>query len=123
MADKNQLIAQISQELLEELTLHGTRDLRQVRLSQMEDEVYQLADRISARLLCGMLEDQAGQVTDDDHCPHCHSLLEDHPPDDTPMQLKRCRVQWPKPVKRCVKCRRDFFPSEPGIGLSRGSDV
>ena len=122
LAVKDQLIAQVSQELLDELTNHGTRDLTQVRLSQMEEEVYQAADRISERVLRGILEDQSAQV-EADCCPCCQSPLEDRPPDDKPIQMQRCEVQWRKPVKRCPKCRRDFFHSGGDVGLLSGSDV
>jgi hypothetical protein len=121
-AISSQLVAQVSQELLDELTDRGTRDLTQVRLTQMEQEVYQLADRISQRLLQGFLEDQAGQ-DHSDCCPCCHSPLVDRPPKEDPIKLQRCDVAWGQPVKRCLKCRRDFFPSGDDAGMSGGSDL
>ena len=122
MAYNDQLIAQVSQELLAELTDNGTRDLSQVRLSQMETEVYQLADRVSQRLLQGMLEDQA-ELASADTCPCCNSTLEDRPADSDPIKLQRCEVGWDKPVKRCLKCRRDFFPSGDHDGMCGGSNL
>jgi len=122
MAKRDQLIAQISQELLDELTDNGARDLSQVRLSQMETEVYELADRISERLLRGMLEDQAA-LADAATCPCCQATLEERPADRDSMKLKRCEVSWDKPVKRCPKCRRDFFPSGGDDGVFGGSDL
>jgi len=122
MATSTQLIAQISQKLLDELTEGGTRDLTQVRLVQMEQEVYQLADRISQRLLQGMLEDQAGQ-DDSQCCPCCHSPLQDRPPNRDPVKMQRCDVAWDKPVKRCPQCRRDFFPSVGDVGVSCRGDL
>jgi len=123
MANENQLLARISQELLDELTAGGSRDLTQVTLSQMEREVYEAADRVSRRVMRGMLEDQAGQA-DQECCPRCQSPLEDRPPGQgEPMQLQRFAVQWNKPVKRCPKCRRDFFPSGEDVGLLGGGDV
>lgn len=64
MVIKDQLVAKVSQELLDELTDNGTRNLTRVRLSQMEEEVYQAADRISQRVLRGMLEDQSSGQTE-----------------------------------------------------------
>jgi len=123
MAKENQLLARMSQELLDELTAGGTRDLRQVTLSQMEREVYEAADQVSQRVMRGMLEDQAAQA-DQPCCPRCQSPLEDRPPgEDEPMQLQRFPVQWKKAVKRCPKCRRDFFPSGEDVGLPGGGDV
>ena len=49
MGIQDRLVAQVSQELLNELTDNGTRDLTRMCLSQMEAEVYQAADRISQR--------------------------------------------------------------------------
>lgn len=123
MANHDQLVAQVSQELLEELTQGGTRDFTQTRLSQMEAEVYGLADRISQRLLEGMLEDQSQQAETADCCPGCQTPLENRPPDKRPIQLDRCEVQWQKPVKRCPKCRRDFFPSGGHDGYAARSDL
>lgn len=122
MANSAQLIARISQELLDELTAGGIRDLTQVRLSQMEQEVYEAADRMTQRVLQGMLEDQATQ-TQVDCCPRCQGQLEDRPPDKEPIKMQRCQVQWEKPVKRCPKCRRDFFPSGGDVGMCGGSDL
>lgn len=122
MANKDQLIAQVSQELLDELTDNGRRDLSLVRLSQMEAEVYQLADRISERLLRGMLEDQA-ELASVEACPCCGSPLEDRPPDNHPIKLQRCDLQWEQPVKRCRRCRRDFFPSGDHDGMCGRSDM
>ena len=122
MANHDQLIAQVSRQLLEELTEGGTRDFTQTRLSQMEEEVYGLSDRISGRLLQGMLEDQSQQA-EEDCCPCCHGPLEERPPDSKPIQMQRCEVQWDKPVQRCQKCRRDFFPSGGHDRLSGGSEL
>jgi hypothetical protein len=123
MAENNRLVAQISQQLLDELTAGGTRDLTEVTLDQMEREVYAAADRVSHRVLRGMLEDQALQAQAE-CCPCCGSSLEDRPPGvGEPMQLQRFDMQWEQPVKRCKKCRRDFFPSGEDAGLPGGGDV
>ena len=122
MANYDQLVAQVSQQLLEELTEGGTRDFTQVRLSQMEEDVYCLSDRISERLLQGMLEDQSGQAKAA-CCPCCQGPLEERPPDSKPIQMQRCEVQWDKPVQRCLKCRRDFFPSVGHDRLPGRSDL
>lgn len=122
MAANAALIAQISQELLDELTAGGTRDLTEVNLSQMEREAHEAADRVTQRLLQGMLEDQASQARAD-CCPCCQGPLKDQPPDERPLILQRCQVQWKQPVKRCPKCRRDFFPSGDHDGLSGRVDM
>lgn len=124
MANESQWIAQISQQLLDELTAGGTRDLTQVPLRQMEEEVYAAADWVSQRVVRGMLEDQAVQA-EAECCPRCQSPLDDRPPpaQEQPIQLQRFDVQWKQPVKRCPKCRRDFFPSGEDAGLSGGGDL
>lgn len=123
MPTTSQRIAQISQELLDELTAGGTRDLTQLRLSQLEGEVYRVVDHITQRVVRGVLEDQALQAQARTHCPTCQTLLEDCEPDKNLLQLQRCQVQWERPVKRCQKCRRDFFPSGGDAGMLGGSDL
>lgn len=122
MFTNSRAIARISQELLDELTEGGTRDLTGLRLDQLEQEVYEAVDRVTQRVLQGVLEDQAGQAQVD-CCPRCRGKLEDRPPDQEPLQLDRCTVQWDKPVKHCRKCRRDFFPSGEDAGLHGGGDL
>lgn len=98
------------------------RDLTQLRLSPMEAEVYQAVDRVTGRVLQGLL---AGQVAQSpaDCCACCQGPLESRPPRDEPIQLARCQVQWEQPVQRCRPCRRDFFPSGDPTGLPGGSDL
>jgi len=123
MSFTSQRIAQISQELLDELTAGGARDLTGLRLSQLEGEVYQVVDRVAQRVMRGVLEDQASQAQTGDRCPTCQSLLEDCEPDKKLLQTQRCQVQWEQPVKRCHQCRRDFFPSGGDAGMSGGSNL
>jgi hypothetical protein len=120
MWTNSQLEAQVSQRLLDELTSAGTRDLTEMRLSDLEREVYELSDRISQRVLRGVLEDQAQQV-EAQLCPRCQRPLEDRPPKERAIQTARCEVQWSQPVQHCSRCRCDFFPSGGGDGRFGGT--
>jgi hypothetical protein len=115
MVFKSQVVAQVSQALLDELTERGTRDLTTMRLSDIEDEVYGLVDSVSQRLVRGLLEDQASQ-DQVQTCPCCDGPLHDKPPEEKSLLLRRGDVAWQQPVKRCGACRRDFFPSGEAVG-------
>jgi len=115
MMNRTKIVAQVSQALLDELTAGGTRDLTQMRLTDIEDEVYGLVDTVGNRLVRGLLEDQADQ----DHveaCPRCGGCLEDKPPEEKSLTVRRGDVAWQQPIKRCGHCRRDFFPSSGDAG-------
>ena len=122
MAFTSQGLAVVSQQLLDELTDGGTRDLTQMTLTDIEQEVYQCVDQVTQRLLQGVLEDQAPQA-EATHCPECGCELQPHPPDEKSMQMQRCEVQWKQPVGRCLQCRRDFFPSGGDAGGLGRADV
>lgn len=122
MAFTAQGLAEVSQRLLDELTDGGTRDLTQMSLTDIEQAVYQGMDQVTQRVLQGVLEDQAPQANPD-FCPTCNSGLEERPPDEKALQMERCQVEWKQPVKRCLKCRRDFFPSVGHAGDFGRADV
>jgi len=112
MFQRRKLTAQISQELIEELTDHGKRDLRQLRIDDLETEVYALADEITRRTICGVAEDQADACQEDwICCPQCGRELVDKPPEEHSLLAQRGEITWRQPVKRCESCRCDFFPS------------
>ena len=115
MFRRTKLTAAMSQELMDELTDHGRRDLSQLRMDDLEREAYELVDAITRRAVRGVLEDQvhACEMT---HCPQCGRELEDKPPEEKTLTTQRGEVTWNQPVKRCLACRCDFFPSGPGLG-------
>lgn len=117
MFQRRKLTAQMSQELIEVLTDGGRRDLRELRIDDLEAEVYGLMDEISRRTLCGVVEDQA-QVCPSDwtDCPKCGRALVDQPPEEKSLLSQRGEIAWRQPVKRCTACRCDFFPSSQSDG-------
>jgi len=117
MSNRQRTVAQVSQALLDELTEKGTRDLTATRLSQIEEAVYGLVDEVTERVVRGVLEDQAGQSKAIDTCPRCGGGFEDQEDQAKSLKLRRGQVEWQQPVKRCPRCRRDFFPSGEGVGM------
>lgn len=112
MFERRTLIAQLSQELIEALTDNGKRDLRQLRIDDLETEAYALADEITRRTIRGVVEDQADACQEDwIHCPQCRRELVDKPPEEQSLLAERGEITWLQPVKRCESCRCDFFPS------------
>jgi hypothetical protein len=115
MFRRTKMTAAMSQELMDELTDLGRRDLSQLRMDDLESEVYELVDAITRRAVQGVLEDQTRACSMSD-CPQCGWHLEDKPPEKKTLLTQRGEVTWNQPVKHCRTCRCDFFPSGPGVG-------
>lgn len=112
MFQRRKLTAEISQELIEALTDQGKRDLKDLRIDELESEAYALVDEITRRTICGVVEDQAQACQEDwTHCPQCGRELVDKPPEEQTLLAQRGEIRWRQPVKRCTSCRCDFFPS------------
>jgi hypothetical protein len=62
------------------LTDDGRRDLSEMRLTEMENEVYGLLDIEGDQMLQALLERQAGQIDDAEACPTCGGPLRPKPP-------------------------------------------
>lgn len=99
------------------VTADGTRDFRETRLTQMEEELGEAADVLVREVLATVLRQQPEQVATDCVCPRCGGVLEEKPPAQTPLLTRRGPVHWLQPVRRWPACRRDFFPSGQGVGL------
>ena len=112
-----QTLARCVAELSACLTDQGTRDLRETRLTEMEDEVCGMADQLVRQVLPALLRQQAEQVADAECCPQCGGALDEKPDQTTPLETRRGRVHWKQPTRRCKTCRRDFFPSGQSSGL------
>jgi len=115
MFRRTKMTAAMSQELMDELTDFGRRDLSQLRMDDLESEMYELVDAITRRAVQGVLEDQTRACSMSD-CPQCGRHLEDKPPEEKTLLTQRGEVTWNQPVKHCSTCRCDFFPSGPGVG-------
>ena len=122
--DEKDLVQRVSGMLLGELTEGGNRDLTTMRLDDLENDVFDLADRISRCVAEGLLQEQAdGLSKKNPLCPCCERELVPKPSQERTLQLRRGEAQWEEPVWRCLPCRRDFFPSVGGDGLCGGSGV
>lgn len=115
MFQRTKMTAAVSQELIDELTDHGRRDLSQWRMDDLEGEACELVDAITRRVIRGLLEEQV-RSCEMTHCPQCGQELDDKPPEQKTLTTQRGEVTWNQPVKRCTACRCDFFPSGPGVG-------
>ena len=58
MFRRTKMTAAMSQELMDELTDFGRRDLSQLRMDDLESEMYELVDAVTRRAVQGVLEDQ-----------------------------------------------------------------
>ena len=115
MFQRTKITAEMTQRLLDELTGGGERDLSQLRIDDLEAEVYELMDQVSMRVIRGVLEDQA-EGCGVQQCPRCNGPLVDKPPEEKSLSAARGELTWKQPVKRCQSCRCDFFPSSEGHG-------
>lgn len=111
-----EMVDLVARSLVQELTDGGGRDLSATRLTEMEDEVYGLLDRLGGQMQA-LLQHQAEEICEVEKCPGCGGPLEARPPQTKTLRLKRNEVCWRQPVLRCGRCRRDFFPSGEGARL------
>jgi len=122
--DERDLVQRVSAMLLGELTQGGNRDLTTMRLDDLENEVFGLADRVSRRVAESLLQEQAKSLSKKNLlCPCCQGELVPKPWRERTLQLRRGEAQWDEPAWRCPSCRRDFFPAVGGHGLRGGSGV
>jgi len=120
--NEKDLVQRVSAMLLDELTQEGNRDLTTMRLDDLENEVFGLADRVSRCVAEALLQEQANRLSKNNPlCPCCERELVPKPSQERTLQLRRGEAQWEEPVWRCPSCRRDFFPSVGGDGLCGGS--
>ncbi len=122
--DEQNLVERVGTILLGELTQGGKRDLAAMRLDDLENEVFGLADRVSRRVAESLLQEQANKLSQGKMlCPCCQRELVPKPPEQRTLLLRRGEAQWEEPAWRCPSCRRDFFPSVGGDGLRGGGGV
>lgn len=121
---EDDLVQRVAAILVQELTGGGSRDVTTMRVNDLEEEVFGLADRISLGVAESLLQAQSdglGETTP--RCPCCQGELVEKPPRSRRLLLRRGEAHWEEPVWRCLPCRRDFFPSVGGHGLRGGGRV
>jgi len=122
--DEKDLVRRVGAMVVGELTEGGNRDLATMRLDDLENEVFGMADRISRFVAEALLQQQAERLSKQPPgCPCCQGELELKSPRERTLQLRRGEADWEEPVWRCPPCRRDFFPSVGGDGLRGGGGV
>jgi uncharacterized protein with PIN domain len=122
--NENELVQRVSVMLLGELTQGGNRDLTTMRLDDLENEIFGLADRVSRCVAESLLREQANHLSQEKMlCPCCQRKLVPKLSQGRTLLLRRGEAQWEEPAWRCPSCRRDFFPSVGGDGLCGGSGV
>lgn len=110
-------LARLAEELQGAFLEGGQRDLRKLRLVDLETEVMDAALGLARQTMSGVLRAQAEQVGNEPCCPACQQPLEVQPPQTKALKTRAGRVAWKQPAERCPACRRDFFPSGGSSGM------
>ena len=85
--DENDLVQRVGAMLLGELTQGGNRDLTTMRLDDLENEVFGLADRVSRCVAESLLQEQADSLSKKNMlCPCCQRELVPKPPQERTLQ-------------------------------------
>ena len=85
--NENDLVQRVSVMLLGELTQGGNRDLTTMRLDDLENEVFGLADRVSRCVAESLLQEQADSLSKKNMlCPCCQRELVPKPPQERTLQ-------------------------------------
>jgi uncharacterized protein with PIN domain len=105
-------------DLREVMKGSNLEQLKDKRWNELEGPAVEAGDLVAQQLLQALLEEQAGEVGKATAvCPVCGAALEVKPDESQPLQTRRGWVSWRQPVRRCPRCRRDFFPSGAKPGL------
>jgi len=90
-----------------------------MRLDDLENEVFGLADRVSRCVAEALLQKQANRLSKKKlPCPCCQRELVRKGSQARRLQLRRGEAQWEEPAWRCAFCRRDFFPQSAAMGCA-----
>jgi hypothetical protein len=109
-------LGQIARELAREIYPDGLP--RGTKFSELEDIAGALGDEMARQLIEINVQEQADDWPEEElgECPLCGGPARKAP--DAPRVLKTTRgdVAWKERIGNCPRCRRAFFPSEPGVG-------
>jgi uncharacterized protein with PIN domain len=91
--DENDLVQWVSAMVVGELTQEGDRDLTMMRLDDLENEVFGLADRVSRRVAESLLQEQANRMSKEGRlCPCCQRELVPKPSQERTLQSLRMNL-------------------------------
>jgi hypothetical protein len=105
---------QIARELGREVYPDGLP--RGTTFSELEEIAGALGDEMARLLIEAHVTEQAEHWPEDElgECPVCGGPARKAPDEPRELQTTRGSVAWKERVQNCPRCRRAFFPSEPG---------
>jgi hypothetical protein len=109
-------LGQMARELGRELYPDGLP--RGTKFSELEDIAGVLGDEMARQLIEIHVRGQADDWPEDElgECPVCGGAARKAPDEPRVLTTTRGDVAWKQRVGNCPRCRRAFFPSEPGAG-------
>jgi hypothetical protein len=109
-------LAQMARELGREIYPDGLP--RGTKFSALEEIAGAVGDEIARQLIEANIQDQADNWPEEElgECPVCGGPARKAPDEPRVLKTTRGDVAWKQRVGSCPRCRRAFFPSEPGAG-------
>jgi hypothetical protein len=109
-------LGQMARELGRELYPDGLP--RGTKFSELEDVAGALGDEMARQLIEIHIRGQAEEWPEEElgECPLCGGAARKAPDEPRVLTTTRGDVAWKERVGNCPRCRRAFFPSEPGAG-------
>lgn len=109
-------LGQMARELGRELYPEGLP--RGTKFSELEDLAGALGDEMARQLMEIHIQGQAEEWPEEElgECPLCGGAARKAPDEPRVLTTTRGDVAWKERVGNCPRCRRAFFPSEPGAG-------
>jgi hypothetical protein len=109
-------LAQIARELGREVYPDGLP--RDTKFSELEAIAGVLADEIARQLIEANVAEQANDWPEEPlgECPLCGGPARKAPDEPRALKTTRGDIAWKERVGNGPRCRRAFFPSEPGVG-------
>ncbi len=91
---------------------------RGTRFSELEAIAVALGDEIARQLIESNVRGQADDWPEADsaQCPECRGPTSEAPDRTRSLTTTRGEFAWTEHARYCHRCRRAFFPSEPGVG-------
>ena len=106
----------IARDLARELYPDGLP--RGTKFSELEAIAGALGDEMARQLIEINLQEQADDWPEEElgECPVCGGAARKAPDQPRVLMTTQGDVVWTQRVASCPRCRRAFFPSEPGVG-------